>query len=317
MLELSGKKIGVTGGGGFLGKHVIRELQKYTDSIHILAPRSSEVDLTNVAQTNKFVEKCDLIIHLAADVGGILYNQKYPADLLSKNLQMGLNIINACKEYGIDKLVNTGTTCMFPANASLPFKEEDIFNGYPAEVTAPYGISKIVLFELSKAYKKQFGLNSINLIPVNLYGPEDHFIGESTHVVPALIRRIYAAKSQKIDKVDIWGTGVATREFLFAADAAEGIVKALLEYDSTEPVNLGTGIETSIKDLVLTIKNILAYNGEIFWDLTKPDGTLRRCVDVEKAKNEFGFSASTILSDGLEKTIEWYISNYQDIESKE
>lgn len=307
MLDLSGKIIGVTGGGGFLGKHVIKALIKnQIQEENILAPRSYEVDLTDFDQTLNFVKEVDVVIHLAADVGGILYNKKYPGDLLSKNLQMGLNIFNACNQSGILKLVNTGTTCMFPSMASLPFKEDDIFKGYPAEVTAPYGISKIVLFELSKAYKKQYDLNSINLIPVNLYGPGDHFEGENTHVVPALISRVIDAKKKSLESIDIWGTGIATREFLFAEDAANGIVKALLLYNDTDPVNLGTGVETSIKDLVIQIQQLVGYKGKIKWDSTKPDGTLRRCVDVVRAKERFGFSAETTLSDGLSETIKWY-----------
>ena len=311
MLDLTNKKIGVTGGRGFLGSHLIEALQKYGVSKgDIISPSSKEVDLTDIEQTYNFIEQVDIVIHLAANVGGILYNKKFPGDLLSQNLQMALNVINACKDLKIEKLVNTGTTCMFPANATIPFKEEEIFYGYPADVTAPYGISKIVLFELSKAYKKQFDFNSINLIPVNLYGPKDHFQGENTHVVPALIDRFYKAKINGLETVEIWGTGIATREFLFAEDAAEGFIKALLHYEDTSPVNLGTGTETSIKSLVELIREIIGYDGEIIWDSSKPDGTLRRCVDVQKAEERFNFKAETSLKTGLEKTIDWYLKNY-------
>ena len=304
---LKDKVIGVTGSGGFLGKQVIASLEKTGISKEqIIAPRSSEVDLTKIEQTREFISKLDVLIHLAADVGGILYNKKYPGDLIANNLQMGLNIMNASKEFGIEKVVNTGTTCMYPANAELPFKEQDIFEGYPAAVTAPYGISKIALFEISKAYKKQFDLNSINLIPVNLYGPGDHFEGENTHVVPALISRFIDAKNQDKEFIEIWGTGVATREFLYVEDAAMGIVNAMKMYNDTEPVNLGTGIETSIKNLAELIKEIIGYKGEINWDTSKPDGTLRRCVDVSRAKLRFGFIAKTSLQKGLERTIKWY-----------
>ena len=307
MIELNKRRIGVTGGGGFLGKAVIKKLlETGVNKNQILAPRSSEVDLLDYEKTLSFVEKVDILIHLAADVGGILYNKNYPGDLIANNLQMGINVMNASKEFGIEKVDNTGTTCMFPANAELPFKEEDIFSGYPAEVTAPYGISKIALFEISKAYKKQFGLNSINVIPVNLYGPGDHFEGENTHVVPALINRFFEAKKENNEFIEIWGTGVATREFLFVEDAAAGIIKALTHYNETDPVNLGTGIETSIKFLADSIKEAVGYKGEIKWDSTKPDGTLRRCVDVNKAKERFGFEATTSLLDGLNRTINWY-----------
>ena len=310
MISLSDKRIGVTGGNGFLGKHVISSLKR--NGIleeNIIAPVSQEVDLTNPIETDEFVEKCDIIIHLAAKVGGILFNKKYPANLLVDNLKMGINIYESCHKHSIKKLVNIGTTCMYPEHASLPFKEEDIWNGYPVSVTAPYGISKKVLFELSKTYSTQYGLNSINLIPVNLYGPEDHFDGENTHVVPALIKRIFESKTNNLPFLDVWGSGIATREFLYVEDAAEGIVKALSFYDDYVPINLGTGIETSIKNLVTLICDIQGYQGEIRWDTTKPDGTLRRCVDTEKAVDRFRFKADTSLKDGLEKTISWFIEN--------
>lgn len=308
--DLLNKRIGITGASGFLGKAVMRKLNEYgVDRKNIYAPSSTEVNLKLSDDVEGFVKKCDLIIHLAANVGGILYNKKFPGDLLNDNLIMGTNLFEAIKNHPIEKMVNIGTTCMYPANAPIPFNEDHIWNGYPAEVTAPYGIAKKILFEQSKAFKKQYAIDSINLIPVNLYGPEDHFHGDNTHVVPALIKRIFEAKQQELQTVEVWGTGKATREFLYVNDAAEGIISALQSYNQTIPINLGTGEETSIKELVKLICDQVGFKGSIVWDSSKPDGTLRRCVDTSKAEKCFGFKAKTSLEVGLSQTIEWFSNN--------
>jgi GDP-L-fucose synthase len=246
---------------------------------------------------------------MAADVGGIMYNKKYPAQLITNNIQMGVNVFKAAVQKKVQKVVNIGTTCMYPANANVPFVESDLFTGYPAADTAPYAMAKLFLFEMAKAYKLEYGLRTNNLIPVNLYGPRDHYDGVGVHVVPALIHRILAAHLDNSGKVEVWGDGSATREFLFVGDAAEGIVSAALRCECADPINIGTGIETSILELVELLIDIIGYKGKIVWDDSKPVGTLRRVVDVQKAESIFDFKASKPLRDGLEETVSWMLAD--------
>ncbi len=307
MIENS--EILVTGGGGFLGRHVVNNLlERGVPKEKITIPRSKTTNLTDLDNCKKVVKDKDIVIHIAGRIGGIAFNQKYPAEIFYENAIMGLQLIEAARNADVKKFVIIGTTCSFPKFAPIPFKEEDIWNGYPAEETAPYGIAKKMLIVQAQTYKEQYGFNAISLIPTNLYGKYDNFGSEHSHVIPALIERIYKAKINNMKEVAIWGTGKATREFLYAEDAAEGIILATEKYNKTDPVNLGTGVETSIVDIVNVISKIIGFDGGIRWDSNRPDGTPRRCLDVRKAYKEFGFEAKTDLEAGLRKTIEWYKS---------
>jgi GDP-L-fucose synthase len=250
-----------------------------------------------------------MVIHLAATVGGIGANLDKPGSYFYENLIMGIQLIEQARISGIAKFVIIGTICAYPKYTPVPFREENLWNGYPDEVTGPYGLAKKMLLVQSQAYRQQYDFNSIFLLPVNLYGPGDNFDPKFSHVVPALIRKFYEAKISGSDQVIVWGTGNATREFIYAEDCAEGIVKAAQCYDKSEPVNIGTGIETPIKDLAEKIKDLTGYKGRIVWDASKPDGQPRRCLDVSRALKEFGFKAKTNFDEGLEKTIRWYISS--------
>ncbi|WP_421918646.1 GDP-L-fucose synthase family protein [Marinifilum sp.] len=303
------KNILVTGGNGFLGKAVVRGLHlRGVEDKNIIIPNYPENDLRDYLTCLNFTKDIDIVIHLAAKVGGILFNQKHPASMIYDNIMMGFNLMEASRINGVKKLVNLGTTCSYPENAPIPFLEDSLWDGYPALVTAPYGLAKKMLSELSKGYKTEYGFESIFLLPVNLYGPEDNFIKENAHVIPALIQRFENAFSEGTPSVKVWGTGKATREFLYVDDAAEGILMATEYYNDTSPVNLGTGIETSIKDLVTIIADLIGYKGDIEWDLSKPDGTPRRCLDVSRAEKCFGFKANVSMLEGLQKTINWYRS---------
>ena len=281
------KKILITGAHGFLGTHILKELRnkKYNN---LFCPTRNQLDLTDVDQTIKYFNdhRFEIVIHLAAFVGGIGFNQKNPSALFSLNMRMGLNLFDAClssqifKSHKVEKIVNMGTVCAYPKFTAVPFKEEDIWNGYPEETNAPYGLAKKMLLVLGQANKQQYGINSIYLLPVNMYGPYDNFDPESSHVVPALIKKVYDAKKNKETKVECWGTGEATREFLYVEDAARGVVSAMENYNSSEPMNLGSGDEISIFNLVNKITKIMDYRGEIVWDKSKPDGQHRRCLDV-------------------------------------
>ena len=303
------KKVLLTGGDGFLGKAVFQELIIHgVKSSKIIVPTLSEFDLRNFETCKYLTKNTDIVIHLAAKVGGILYNKKHPGSMMYDNLLMGLNIIESARINNVKKVVLLGTTCAYPENAPVPFQEEDLWNGYPAEVTAPYGIAKKTIHELAKGYKKEYGLNSIFLLPVNLYGPGDNFIKEDAHVIPALIQRFVKAVNLKLDEVVVWGSGNATREFLYVKDAAEGIILAAEKYDKIDPVNLGTGIETPIRDIVRIIAEITDYKGNILWDKLKPDGTPRRCMDISKAEKYFEFTARTNLIQGLKNTYNYYLN---------
>jgi len=303
------KKILLTGGAGFLGGYVLDELlKKGAKKKNIFIPRSKDCDLKKKENVKKSVKGKNIVIHLAGFVGGIGFNRKNPGKMIYENMLMGLHLFEESRLMGVDKLVALGTVCCYPKFTPVPFKEEDLWSGYPEETNAPYGLAKKMLLEMSKAYRKQYGFNSIFLLPVNLYGPGDNFDPKSSHVIPALIRKIHLAKKKNQKTVTAWGTGKASREFLYAEDAARAVVLACEKYNKSEPVNIGAGFEVSIKELVELIAEIMEYNGKIIWDKSKPDGQPRRCLDVTRAKKEFGFEAETPFKKGLERTIKWYIN---------
>jgi len=310
MLDLKNKKIIVTGGAGFLGKFVVRKLDE-RGCKNIFVPTIEEYDLRGLAAIKKMYTyaKADIVIHLAATVGGIGANLDNPGSYFYDNLIMGIQLIEQARANDIEKFVIIGTICAYPKFTPVPFREENLWNGYPDEVTGPYGLAKKMLLVQSQAYRQQYGFNSIFLLPVNLYGPGDNFDPKFSHVVPALIRKFYEAKINDFNEVIVWGTGKATREFIYAEDCAEGIVKAAQSYDKSEPVNIGTGIETPIKDLAEKIKDLIGYKGRIVWDSSKPDGQPRRCLDVSRAAKEFGFRAKTSFDVGLRNTVQWYIDS--------
>ncbi len=310
MLDLKNKKVIVTGGAGFLGRYVVKELQK-RDCKDIFVPTIEDYDLrdVNVIKRMYASAKADMVIHLAATVGGIGANLDRPGSYFYDNLIMGIQLIEQARVNDIEKFVIIGTICAYPKFTPIPFREENLWNGYPDEVTGPYGLAKKMLLVQSQAYRRQYGFNSIFLLPVNLYGPGDNFDPKFSHVVPALIRKFYEAKINDLDEVIVWGTGKATREFIYAEDCAEGIIKAAEYYEKSEPVNIGTGIEIPVKDLAEKIKDLIGYKGRIVWDASKPDGQPRRCLDVSRAMEEFGFKAKTNFDEGLKKTIQWYINS--------
>jgi GDP-L-fucose synthase len=306
-MELKNKQIVVTGGSGFLGSCVIGKLlEKGVDKKNILVPRSKDYDLTKWEDCKKVVKGKDLVIHLAAKVGGIGLNREKPGELFYDNAIMGIQLMEAARQAGIKKMVVVGTICAYPKFTPVPFKEENLWNGYPEETNAPYGLAKKMLLVQAQAYRQQYGFNAVYLLPVNLYGPRDNFNPESSHVIPALIKKVQDAKLAGQDFIDVWGTGKATREFLYVDDAARGIVLAAQKYDKGDPVNLGAGMEISIKDLVTLICKLMNFKGEIRWDKTKPDGQPRRMLDTSRAEKEFGFKVKTGFEEGLRKTIEWY-----------
>ncbi len=305
--QLKAKNILVTGGAGFLGQWVVKKLLEHgADPKRITVPRSLDTDLRDRANCRKIVRGQDMVIHLAAKVGGIGFNQENPGELFYDNLIMGVELMEASRLAGVKKFVAAATICSYPKFAPVPFREEDIWNGYPEETNAPYGLAKKMLLVQAQAYRSQYGFNAITLFPVNLYGPGDNFDPASSHVIPALIRKIYEAKTTHKDSVEVWGTGNPTREFLYVEDAAEGILLAMERYDKPEPVNLGSGVEISIKDLTEKLCGLMEYRGKIAWNASKPDGQPRRLLDVSQAKREFGFTAKMPLDEGLKKTIEWY-----------
>ena len=311
MLNLKDKNILVTGGSGFLGSHIISNLtqERGLTKKQITIPRSKDYDLRKWEDCTRAVRNADVVIHLAACVGGIGFNQKYPGTLFYDNMMMGAQLIEAARLSGVEKFVQIGTVCAYPKFAPAPFKEESLWDGYPEETNAPYGIAKKALLVMAQAYRQQYGMNIIYLLPVNLYGPKDNFDPESSHVIPALIRKFTEATEKGEEQVTVWGTGKASREFLYVEDAAEAINAAAEKYDKPEPVNLGTGKEITIKHLTNLIAKLTGFKGETLWDKTKPDGQPRRCLDTSRAKKEFGFAAKTDLKDGLQKTIQWYRNN--------
>lgn len=306
-IDLNDKRILVTGGAGFLGRQVIDQLCKAgADQQKITIPRSREHDLRSLEACQRVVQQQDIIIHLAAHVGGIGLNLVKPAELFYDNLMMGAQLIHAAYEAGVQKFVMVGTICAYPKFTPVPFKEDDLWNGYPEETNAPYGVAKKALLVQLQSYRQQYGFNGIYLLPVNLYGPEDNFDPKSSHVIPALIRKIHEAQQRGDKQLPVWGDGSPTREFLYSTDAALGIVMGTQLYEDAEPVNLGTNYEISIKDLVELICELMDYQGEIVWETDKPNGQPRRCLDTERAKQAFGFTAKVGFKEGLKNTIDWY-----------
>ena len=307
MLSLEDKQILVTGGAGFLGKQVVEQLvQSGADPDKITIPRSRDCDLRDLDSCAKAVKDRDVIVHLAAHVGGIGLNREKPAELFYDNLMMGAQLIHAAYEAGVTKFVCVGTICAYPKFTPVPFKEDDLWAGYPEETNAPYGIAKKALLVQLQSYRQQYGFDGIYLLPVNLYGPEDNFNPESSHVIPALIHKVYEAQQRGDKTLPVWGDGSPTREFLYSTDAARGIVMATQKYEEPEPVNLGTNYEISIRDLVELICELMEFSGEIVWETDKPNGQPRRCLDTSRAKEKFGFVAETEFRQGLKNTIDWY-----------
>jgi len=307
MSWLTNKRITVTGGAGFLGTQVVRKLRELGCQ-NIFVPRSKDYNLVDSRAVSKLYQdsKPDIVIHLAAVVGGIGANRENPGKFFYDNLMMGVQMMEQGRLSGIEKFVAVGTVCAYPKFTPAPFKEEDLWNGYPEETNAPYGLAKKMLLVQAQAYRQQYGFNSIYLLPVNLYGPEDNFDLKSSHVIPALIRKCVDAIDEEREEIVVWGTGKATREFLYVEDAAEGIILATEKHNKSDPINLGAGFEILIKDLVNLISKLTGFSGRIIWDTTKPDGQPRRRLDTSRAEREFGFKAKTGFEEGLRKTIQWY-----------
>ena len=301
------RRIVVTGGAGFLGGYILEGLRK-RGCEDILVPKIEDYDLVNLEDVMRMYDnmKPDIVIHLAAVVGGIGANREHPGEFFYKNLMMGVQLIEQGRVRAIEKFVAIGTICAYPKFTPVPFKEEELWNGYPEETNAPYGLAKKMLLVQSQAYRAEYGFNSIFLLPVNLYGPGDNFDPASSHVIPALIKKCADAIETGADHIDCWGTGRVSREFIYAADAAEGILLATEHYNGDEPVNIGAGFEITIKDLAEKIAELTGFEGELRWDSSKPDGQPRRCLDTSRAKEYFGFEARTDFDEGLEATIKWY-----------
>jgi GDP-L-fucose synthase len=304
------KRVVVTGGAGFLGRYVVDGLKK-RGCKNILVPLIEEYDFVQLSDIKRMYDtmKPDIVIHLAAVVGGIGANREHPGKFFYENLMMGVQLIEQGRQRGIGKFVAIGTVCAYPKFTPVPFREEDLWNGYPEETNAPYGLAKKMLLVQSQAYRTEYGFNSIFLLPVNLYGPGDNFNPESSHVIPALIKKCVDAIKAGDDYIECWGSGKVSREFIYAADAAEGILLATEFYNGSEPVNIGAGFEITIKDLTEKIVRLTSFKGKIRWDSSKPDGQPRRCLDTSRAKKLFGFAAKTDFDTGLKQTIEWYKKN--------
>lgn len=307
MADFTDFRIVVTGGAGFLGTYAVERLRK-RGCKNIIVPRSKDYNLAEQEAVKRLYQDTEpnVVIHLAAAVGGIGANQANPGLFFYNNLMMGVQTMEQGRLHGIDKFVAVGTVCAYPKHTPVPFKEEDLWNGYPEETNAPYGLAKKMLLVQAQAYRDQYGFNSIFLLPANLYGPGDNFDPSSSHVIPALIKKCIDAVEGGDSLIEVWGTGRATREFLFVEDAAEGILLATEHYHGSEPINLGAGFEISIKELVLLVAKLTGFQGEIVWDETKPDGQPRRMLDTTKAEKYFGFKAKMGLEEGLKKTIDWY-----------
>ena len=307
MSDLQGKRILVTGGTGFLGRAVCERLPAARPA-EIVGPRSAAYDLRDREAVRRLLRdvRPEIVFHLAAVVGGIGANRRHPGRFFYDNAIMGLQLMEEARLAGVDKFVGLATICAYPKHTPVPFREEDLWNGYPEETNAPYGLAKKMLLVQAQAYRQEYGFNAITLFPVNLYGPHDNFDPDSSHVIPALIRKVIEARNEGRDHIDVWGTGSASREFLFVRDAAEGIVLAAEHYNKPDPVNIGSGQEITIRVLAETICELCGFKGSLRWDPTKPDGQPRRCLDTTRAEQEFGFRARTSFRDGLIETITWY-----------
>jgi GDP-L-fucose synthase len=315
MIDLKTKNITVTGGRGFLGNHLVKKLKDDRECRNVNIADLPEFDLRNLKDINRMYEeqKPDIVIHLAAVVGGIGANRNNPGRFFYDNAIMGIQLMHEAYLHRIEKFVAIGTICCYPKHTPVPFSEDNLWDGYPEETNAPYGLAKKMMLVQSQAYRQQYNFNSIFLMPVNLYGPGDNFDPDSSHVIPALIRKCYEAKTRGDENIVVWGDGSPTREFLFVDDAAEGIILASGRYDKSEPVNLGSSIEISIKGLVDVISRLVGFHGKILWDTSKPNGQPRRKLDINRAKREFGFCASMPFEEGLKQTIAWYIKKlHQD-----
>jgi GDP-L-fucose synthase len=303
------RRVSVTGGAGFLGRFVVQMLKER--GAEVFVPRSRDYNLIEQADVIRMLNdsRPELVIHLAAVVGGIGYNQKNPGKFFYDNLMMGVQLIEQSRLFGVQKFLATGTVCAYPKFTPVPFSEDDLWNGYPEETNAPYGLAKKMMLVQSQSYRRQYGFNSIFLLPANLYGPGDNFDLETSHVIPALIRKFVEAQREGRPFIEAWGSGEVSREFLYVEDCADALVKAAAVYNESDPVNIGNGQEVVIKDLVNTISRLSGFNGQVHWQASKPDGQPRRCLDVSRAMEKFGFRATTSLEDGLRKTIEWYQQN--------
>jgi len=301
------ERVVVTGGAGFLGRFIVARLQQYRN-LKVFVPRKVDYDLVESSDIKRLMAdtRPDLVIHLAAVVGGIGANQKQPGRFFYENLMMGAQIIEHSRLHGVKKLVAVGTVCAYPKETATPFREDDLWNGYPEKTNAPYGLAKKMMLVQSQSYRQQYGFNSIFLLPANLYGPEDNFDPETSHVIPALIRKCIEARESRAEFVEAWGTGRASREFLYVADCADGVLRAAAAYNESEPVNLGTGSEITISELVQLICRLTRFEGEVRWQHDKPDGQPRRRLDVSRAFEKFGFQAQMPLEEGLRRTVEWY-----------
>jgi GDP-L-fucose synthase len=309
-LDWAEKRICVTGGAGFLGKHLVADLRN-RGAQHIFIPKIEDYDLVDGKAISRMLAESnpDVIIHLAAHVGGIGANLEHPAEFFYDNLMMGVQLMHQAYQHGVEKFVAIGTVCAYPKFTPVPFKEDDLWLGYPEETNAPYGLAKKMLLVQSQAYRDQYGFNSIFLLPVNLYGPGDNFDPRSSHVIPALIRKCVEAKETGQDHVVVWGDGSPTREFIYVTDAARGIALATERYNDSRPVNLGSGFEISIKALAEKIVRMTGFKGELVWDTSKPNGQPRRALDTSRAKKAFGFEAEINFEEGLQSTINWYLAN--------
>jgi GDP-L-fucose synthase len=310
------RRVLVTGGAGFLGSFVVDQLRR--EGAEVFVPRSRDYDLVDRGAVHRLIAdaKPELVIHLAARVGGIGANRENPGRYVFENAMMGLHVFEECRLAGVPKLVATGTICAYPKFAPVPFKEDDLWNGYPEETNAPYGIAKKLMLVQSQAYRDQYGMHSVVLFPVNLYGPRDNFDLQSSHVIPAMIRKLVAAREHGEREVVLWGDGTPTREFLYVEDAARGIVMAAERYDSSDPVNLGSGEEISIRDLAERIAKATRFEGRFTWDTSKPNGQPRRRLDVTRARERFGFKAETPFDRGIAATVAWYEEHRKEIESR-
>lgn len=309
-MDLANKRIMITGGTGFLGRYVVEELKK-AGATHIFVPRHRDYDLTQMSDVVKVLadSRPEVVIHLAAKVGGIGINREKPGEFFYDNLMMGAQLMEQARQRGVEKFVSIGTICAYPKFTPIPFQEDNLWDGYPEETNAPYGLAKKMLLVQGQAYREQYGFNAIYLLPVNLYGPGDNFDPASSHVIPALIKKCVDATERGDQQIVAWGSGRASREFLYVADAARAIVQATQNYSKPEPVNLGSHMEITIKELLTLIVELTGFQGEVVWDTTKPDGQPRRKLDTSRAKAEFGFQAQTDFREGLRQTIDWYLAH--------